>query len=99
MPTKPRFLGGFPLKTRSVLRNRQGIPRLSGVSSRAHEGGTRETLADIARRFIVGLCHTAPAADLIGQQRGGPPLAGRPGRCASVLWPSFGGHQRKPALR
>src|SRR5262250_2360456 len=34
----PDFLGGFPPKPRSVLRNRQGIPRLSGVSSRAHEG-------------------------------------------------------------
>src|SRR5215469_9842063 len=42
MPTKPRFLGGFPLRPRSVLRNRQGIPRLSGVSSRAHEAGMRE---------------------------------------------------------
>src|SRR5215467_865735 len=31
----PDFLGGFPPKPRSVLRNRQGIPRLSGVSSRA----------------------------------------------------------------
>ena len=31
----PDFLGGFPPKTRSVLRNRQGIPRLSRVSSRA----------------------------------------------------------------
>ena len=30
------FWGGFPPKPRSVLRNRQGIPRLSGVSSRAH---------------------------------------------------------------
>src|SRR5215467_7141279 len=28
----PDFLGGFPPKPRSVLRNRQGIPRLSGVS-------------------------------------------------------------------
>ena len=37
----PDFLGGFPPKPRSVLRNRQGIPRLSGVSSRAHEGGMR----------------------------------------------------------
>ena len=37
----PDFLGGFPPKPRSVLRNRQGIPRLSGVSSRAHEGKTR----------------------------------------------------------
>src|SRR5215470_895509 len=36
------FLGGFPPKPRSVLRNRPGIPRLSGVSSRAHEGGMRE---------------------------------------------------------
>jgi len=35
----PDFLGGFPPKPRSVLRNRQGIPRLSGVSSRAHEDG------------------------------------------------------------
>src|SRR5215467_15968274 len=34
------FLGGFPPKPRSVLRNRQGIPRLSGVSSRAREGET-----------------------------------------------------------
>src|SRR5215472_10040067 len=32
------FLGGFPPKPRSVLRNRQGIPRLSRVSSRAREG-------------------------------------------------------------
>ena len=31
----PDFLGGFPPKPRSVLRDRQGIPRLSGVSSRA----------------------------------------------------------------
>jgi len=31
----PDFLGGFPPKPRSVLRNRQGIPRLSRVSSRA----------------------------------------------------------------
>src|SRR5215472_16826822 len=38
----PDFVGGFPPKLRSVLRNRQGIPRLSGVSSRAHEGGMRE---------------------------------------------------------
>ena len=37
----PDFLGGFPPKPRSMLRNRQGIPRLSGVSSRAHEGETR----------------------------------------------------------
>src|SRR5215470_16966365 len=35
----PDFWGGFPPKPRSVLRNRQGIPRLSGVSSRAHEAG------------------------------------------------------------
>src|SRR5215471_7311883 len=33
----PNFLGGFPPKPRSVLRNRQGIPRLSGVSSRTHK--------------------------------------------------------------
>jgi len=39
-PRNPDFLGGFPPKPRSVLRNRQGIPRLSGVSSRAHEGET-----------------------------------------------------------
>src|SRR5215469_14094119 len=50
MPTKPRFLGGFPPKPRSVLRNRQGIPRLSGVSSRAHEAGMRE---NVTRSFIV----------------------------------------------
>jgi hypothetical protein len=37
----PDFLGGFPPKPRSVLRNRQGTPRLSGISSRAHEGETR----------------------------------------------------------
>src|SRR5215813_14221522 len=37
----PDFWGGFPPKPRSVLRNRQGIPRLSGVSSRAHEAGMR----------------------------------------------------------
>src|SRR5215471_16930217 len=37
MPTKPDFWGGFPPKPRSVLRNRQGIPQLSGVSSRAHK--------------------------------------------------------------
>src|SRR5215472_16357634 len=37
----PDFLGGFPPKPRSVLRNRQGFPRFSGVSSRAHEGKTR----------------------------------------------------------
>src|SRR5215470_16116892 len=37
----PDFLGGFPPKTRSVLRNRRGIPRLSRVSSRAREGKTR----------------------------------------------------------
>ena len=37
----PDFWGGFPPKPRSVLRNRQGILRLSGVSSRAHEGETR----------------------------------------------------------
>src|SRR5215471_18466244 len=42
MPTKPRFLGGFPPKPRPVLRNRQGIPRLSQVSSRACEGKTRD---------------------------------------------------------
>src|SRR5262249_42732255 len=36
----PDFLGGFPPKPRSVLRNRQGIPRLSRVSSRACEGKT-----------------------------------------------------------
>src|SRR5262249_4372971 len=35
MPPNPDFWGGFPPKPRSVLRNRQGIPRLSGVSSRA----------------------------------------------------------------
>src|SRR5262249_54311752 len=34
----PDFWGGFPPKPRSVLRNRQGIPRLSGVSSRARVG-------------------------------------------------------------
>jgi len=39
------FLGGFPPKPRSVLRNRQGIPRLSGVSSRAHEGETHRARA------------------------------------------------------
>ena len=38
MPTKPDFLGGFPPKPRSVLRNRQGITRLSAVSSRARVG-------------------------------------------------------------
>src|SRR5215469_13924999 len=38
----PDFLGGFPPKPRSVLRNRRGIPRLSRVSSRAHEAGMRE---------------------------------------------------------
>src|SRR5215472_738699 len=37
----PDFLGGFPPKSRSVLRNRQGVPRLSRVSSRAREGKTR----------------------------------------------------------
>src|SRR5262244_1523720 len=44
------FLGGFPPKPRSVLRNRQGIPRLSGVSSRAHEGGVRERTYPISVR-------------------------------------------------
>src|SRR5215472_13712876 len=44
MPTKPRFFGRFSAKPRSVLRNRQGIPRLSRVSSRAHEAGMRENL-------------------------------------------------------
>src|SRR5262249_21507006 len=34
----PDFWGGFPPKPRSVLRNRQGIPRLSRVSSRAPYG-------------------------------------------------------------
>src|SRR5215472_17097198 len=37
----PIFWVVFRPKPRSVLRNRQGIPRLSGVSSRAHEGETR----------------------------------------------------------
>src|SRR5215472_10696857 len=41
-PRNPDFWGGFPPKPRSALRNRQGIPRLSGVSSRAHEGGVPE---------------------------------------------------------
>ena len=51
----PDFLGGFPPKPRSVLRNRQGIPRLSGVSSRAHEGETRgpRLQADEARQAII----------------------------------------------
>src|SRR5215472_16871273 len=34
----PDFLGGFRPKPRSVLRNRQGTPRLSRVSSRARVG-------------------------------------------------------------
>ena len=38
-------MGWFSAKTRSVLRNRQGIPRLSRVSSRAHEAGMRELWA------------------------------------------------------
>ena len=41
MPTKPRFWVVFRPKPRSVLRNRQGILRLSRVSSRAREGKTR----------------------------------------------------------
>ena len=41
MLTNPDFWGGFPPEPRSALRNRQGIPGLSGVSSRAHEGETR----------------------------------------------------------
>src|SRR5262249_9026747 len=45
----PDFLGGFPPKPRSVLRNRQGIPRLSRVSSRAHEGKTRGGDEDLSR--------------------------------------------------
>ena len=36
----PDFLGGFPPKPRSVLRNKQGISRLSRVSTRAREGKT-----------------------------------------------------------
>src|SRR5215468_2442654 len=49
----PDFLGGFPPKPRSVLRNRQGIPRLSRVSSRACEGKTRNVVS----------CRGGPAHD------------------------------------
>src|SRR5262249_13887224 len=45
----PDFWGGFPPKPRSVLRNRQGIPRLSRVSSRACEGKTRNVIEQFAR--------------------------------------------------
>ena len=46
----PIFWVVFRPKPRSVLRNRQGIPRLSGVSSRAHEGGTRGGEASLRAR-------------------------------------------------
>src|SRR5215469_12382236 len=48
MPTKLRFFGWFSTKTRSVLRNRQGIPRLSRVFF-AREAQTHQlTPADFA---------------------------------------------------
>jgi len=56
MPTKPRFWGGFPPKTRSVLRNRQGIPRLSRVSSRARSSNAPAGAS--ARRSVVILSIT-----------------------------------------
>src|SRR5215469_9579123 len=46
MATKPRFFGWFSAKTRSVLRNRQGIPRGSREFLRAR---MREKRADEAR--------------------------------------------------
>src|SRR5215471_17098234 len=69
MPTKPRFLGGFPPKTRSVLRNRRGIPRLSGVSSRAHEGETHSMAAMEYRPLAGG--PTVPLADGVRAAVGG----------------------------
>src|SRR5215470_15139067 len=45
------FLGGFPPKPRSVLRNRQGVPRLSRASSRACERKTRDVT--LARPLVV----------------------------------------------
>src|SRR5215471_20134260 len=58
MPTKPRFISGFPPKPRSLLRNRQGIPRLSGVSSRAHEGETRGVGTAIDMNSSIVECHS-----------------------------------------
>src|SRR5215469_14546660 len=64
-PFNPDFLGGFPPEPRSVLRNRQGTPRLSGVSSRACEGrnarcrtaALNQAVADIpADRMRMHVC-------------------------------------------
>src|SRR5215813_8898886 len=61
----PDFWGGFPPKPRSVLRNRQGIPRLSGVSSRARGWNTpRQQPA----AWVVTACRRAPAGKGAAQQ-------------------------------
>src|SRR5215469_14979810 len=52
-PFNPDFWVVFRPKPRSVLRNRQGIPRLSRVSSRAHEGKTRGWEPDDRKGFVV----------------------------------------------
>src|SRR6516162_9153173 len=63
-PFNPDFLGGFPPKPRSVLRNRQGILRLSGVSSCAREGEThRRTLQDPKLPHLGGNLQRRVACD------------------------------------
>src|SRR5262249_33011280 len=85
----PDFWGGFPPKPRSVLRNRQGIPRLSGVSSRAHEDGMRENHASLQTLrwretdSNIGTSHKAPPSGPVGRLR--PPAPnGRPPAPARV---------------
>ena len=48
-----RLTAATPAKTRGI-RNRQGIPRLSGVSSRAHKGGMRELWGVVGRPLCWG---------------------------------------------
>src|SRR5215472_10041646 len=69
----PDFWGGFPPKPRAVLRNRLGIPRLSGVSSRAHEAGMRDGLG--CRRGGAALLRqlSAPAAERFQDQERAQP--------------------------
>src|SRR5215468_5454015 len=69
----PDFWGGFPPKPRSVLRNRQGIPRLSGVSSRAHEGKTRAFRAAAVLQWSNTRCIALQPNPLTPQSK---PLAG-----------------------
>src|SRR5215470_19591294 len=88
MPTKPRFLGGFPPKPRSVLRNRQGIPRLSGVSSRAHEAGMRENVPPhnsiVPRDTAPVPRYTSPSAPRVASRSPGLELLQKPDRSSAT---------------